>query len=220
MANRLAWNLDALVYDFFAGQVDQQLYQDILKALGPTDGMIVDDLGCGTGNLTRLFSGTTTVRAIDLSPVAIAKTYYRTGPNVYLCSMDFYNMPPSLRPSPAPHRIVASRSLYHPDLPRSIGLLASHLRDDGIAVVAHAVPNVSQYMFPRMNGTKSFSPRQAVKAAARLSRLVGVDYRFFEAEEFERAGRQHFDAVNVELGGFGTHYVVRLQKGNLLSHQH
>ena len=216
MANHIAWNLGALVYDFFVGRVDRQLYQDILKALGPTDGMIVDDIGCSTGNLARLFSPATRVRAIDLSPVAIARARSKVSENVELYQFNFYER----HWGPPPQRIVASRSLYHPDLSRSISLLADHLRDDGVAVVAHAVPDTSQYIFPQMNGTRSFSPRQAVKAAARLSRLVGVDYRFFEAEEFERAGRQHFDDVRVELGGFGTHYVVTLQKGHLPSPQH
>lgn len=210
MANALAWSLDALVYDAVSGRVDRQLYQNILTALGPTEGLLVDDFGCGTGNLTRLFPPSTRVRAIDISPVAIARTYYKVGDNVSLHQENFYEQ----LQDPRPDRIVASRSLYHPDLSRSIGMLAGHLGDNGIAVVAHAVPDVHQYLFQQWNGSRSFSPRQAVKAVARLTRLVGIDYRFFEAEEFEQAGRHYFDDVRVELGGFGTHYVVTLRKGN------
>lgn len=217
MTSSFAWDLDALVYDYFVGEVDKQLYANVLHTAGlaginkNVERMRIDDFGCGTGNLTRLLPALAEVRAIDISLTAIMCAYPKVSTGVRFHHADFYGQEVGVRNSDV---AIACRSLYHHDLSRSLGMLSRHLSDTGMAVVAHAMPDIGSYVFPQFNGTRSFSPRQAVKALSRMVKLVGVDYRFFEAQEFERAGRQHFNDVKVELGGFGTHYVVTLRKGS------
>ena len=217
MVSNIGWNIDALVYDLFSGKVDKQLYIEVLSALGTLEGLAVDEFGCGTGNLTRRLPETARVRAIDYSPIAIAKAKQKTNGHVSFFLMDFYQERPS---GYQPDKIVACRSLYHQDLSLSLGILSEHLGDGGEVVIAHPIENWREYVMPRLNGERNFDFFQFVKSFGRLTRHINVPYSLFSAAEFERIGKKHFDSVMVNLAGYDTHYLIQLRKVALSKKKH
>ena len=211
MVRNIGWNITSLAYDFFTGKVDLQVYEDVLSSLGPLDGVRIDEFGCGTGNLTRRFPETARVRAIDYSPVAIAKAMQKTNERVNFFSMNFYEEQPG---GESPDKIVACRSLYHPDLSRSLGILSNHLGESGEAVILHPIEDWKKYVMPKVNGRRRFDPIQLVKASARISNRLRFPYALFSREEFENVGMQHFDEVSVGMAAYDTHYLVQLRNGS------
>ena len=210
MRSNLGWNIDAIVYDLFTGKVDKKIYEEVLLTLGQLDELTVDEFGCGTGNLTRRFPETARVRAIDYSPIAVTKAKSKTNGNVRFFVMNFYEQQPN---GYKPDRIVACRSLYHSDLSRSLGIISEHLGDEGEVVVVHPSESWKKYITPNMNGRRNFDFVQFMKSIGRLANNFNVPYALFSADEFERAGRQHFDDVEVNSSAYDTHYLVQLRKG-------
>lgn len=211
MINNILWNIDALGYDVFTGKVDRQVYSDVLSVLGTLDGFTIDEFGCGTGNLTRRFPETARIRAIDYSPITINKAKQKTNENVTFFVMDFYQEQPT---GYQPDKIVACRCLYHNDLSSSLGMLSTHLGDKGEVVIAHPIENWSKYLMPRIGEKRHFDFVQLIKSIARFSNKTEFQYSLFTAEEFESAGKQHFDDVTVTSAGYDTHYLIQLRKGD------
>ena len=211
MMDNIAWNIDALVYDVLTGKVDRQVYSDVLSVLGTLDGSTIDEFGCGTGNLTRRFPKTARIRAIDYSPIAIDKAKQKTNGNVTFFVMDFYQEQPA---GYQPDKIVACRCLYHHDLSLSLGILSAHLGDKGEVVIAHPVEDWSKYLMPRIEEKRHFDLVQLLKSITRLTNKTEFQYSLFTAEEFESAGKQHFDDVTVTSAGYDTHYLIQLRKGD------
>lgn len=210
MVNNIGWNIDALVYDLFTGKVDRELYSNVIMALGTLDGITIDEFGCGTGNLTAKLPETARVRAIDYSPLAIAKAKQKTNGNVKFFSMDFYQEQPN---GYQPDKVLACRSLYHKDLSLSLGILSKHLGDKGEAVIAHPIENWKEYVMPKDNGNKKFDFIQFAKSIGRFANHMNVPYSLFTAEEFKRVGKQHFDDVAITSAGYDSHYLIQLRKG-------
>ena len=211
MINNIGWNIDALVYDVFTGKVDRQVYSDVLSALGILDGFTIDEFGCGTGNLTSRFPDTARIRAIDYSLIAIDKAKQKTNENVTFFAMDFYQEQPA---GYQPDKIVACRCLYHNDLSLSLGMLSTHLGNEGEVVIAHPVENWSKYIMPRTEEKRHFDLVQLIKSIARFTNKTEFQYSLFSAEEFENAGKQDFDDVTVTSAGYDTHYLIQLRKGD------
>ncbi|MCK5449413.1 class I SAM-dependent methyltransferase [Candidatus Pacearchaeota archaeon] len=209
MKTNVGWDIGSLVYDLFTGKVDEQLYLEVLLALGTLDGIKLDEFGCGTGNLTGRLPETTKIRAVDYSPIAIAKAKQKTSKNVGFFIMDFYQEQPN---GYKPDKIVACRSLYHSDLSLSLGILSRHLGDGGEAIIAHPTENWRKYVTPIVNGKREFNFVQFVKSNWRFANRMGVPYALFSADEFERVGKQHFDEVIINSAGYDTHYLVQLRK--------
>jgi len=210
MRTNIGWNFDALVYDLFTGKVDRQLYSDVLSALGAVDGTTIDEFGCGTGNLTRILLKTARIRAIDYSPIAIAKAKQKTNGDVNFFVMDFYQEQPK---GYKPDKIIACRSLYHKDLSLSLRILSTHLGNEGEVVIAHPIENWRKFIMPRVDGKRNFDVVQFVKSIGRFVNHMNVPYSLFTAEEFKRVGKQYFDDITITLAGYDTHYLIRLRKG-------
>ncbi len=208
------WNLNALVYDLFTGKVDEQLYRDVIAALGDLDGIKLDEFGCGTGNLTSKFPNTAKVRAIDYSPLAIKKAKQKTNENVVFFLMDFYQEQPT---EYQPDVIVACRSMFHSDLSKSLEILSNHLGDQGVAVIAHPSKNWREYITPKVNGRRKFDLIQFVKSIGRVANHFNFPYSLFSTEKFEKIGKQYFDEVKITSAGYNTHYLVVLKKEPILN---
>ncbi len=212
MKNTFGWNIDALVYDLFSGKVDKKLYEDVLSALGDLKETTIDEFGCGTGNLTQRLPRTARVRVIDYSPIAITKAKQKANKNTSFFVMNFYQEQPK---GYKPDKIVACRSLYHPDLSLSLRILSEHLGDNGELIIAHPVDSWRKYITPKINGKRSFNFIQVVKSIGRIANNLNVPYSLFSADEFEKIGRQHFDEVVIGSAGYDTHYLIQLRKGTL-----
>ena len=210
MPGDIGWNVNNLFFDYVLGEVDRQVYMEVIAALGDLDGKTIDEFGCGTGELTRLLSQTAEVRAIDYKKRALETTRKKTGLNVDLFLMNFYFQRPD---SYKPDKVVACRSIYHPDLDLSLGILSKHLGDGGLAVVAHPVPYWLEYVTPNGNGKGVIDFKLMIKSISRpASRLGLLDYSLFTREQFLEVGQRHFNEVNCQRCGYGTHYLVMLRK--------
>lgn len=209
--DKFFWNLNGIVYDWLMSEVHTKLYKDILRGLGNLDGVRIDDIGCGTGELIKRMPETAIIRGIDYSQKAIAKAQKKcSSQNVKFYTMDFYSeLPQDYKPD----RVVACRSLYHPDLSLGLRILSEHLGDSGLAVIAHPKPNLKEYMKPQNGSSNKVNLIQIVKSSGRLfSRIFGYNYTLHSVQDFEKVGKQYFNSVKCSDAGDGTHNLVRLEK--------
>jgi len=209
MVSNFGWNSIAKIYDFVAGEIDEQLYGEVIRSLGNLDNLLLDEFGCGTGNLTIKFPKTVKVRAIDYSPNAIEIARKKTKDNITFYVMDFYRK----RLEGRADKIVACRSMYNPDLSRSMEILSNQVNDGGLVIIAHPRENLRRYLFPRIKRKKTLSVNHLVKSMNRVMNNMNlIDYSLFHAEKFKEIGRRHFNEVDVKLAGYETHYIVSLIK--------
>lgn len=210
---KLVWEINAILYNLFMSDVHKHLYNDVLKALGPLENIKIDDIGCGTGKLIKFMPKTAIIRGIDYSKQAIirAKNECKGHPKVTFLIKDFYS---EIIDGYKPDKVVACRSLYYNDLSLSLSVLSAHLGEEGLAVVAHPKPDWKEYVGNNKLPIKN-KLVQIIKSIGRVSsKILGYPYNLFQLEEFDRCGRQHFDSVECGEAGLGTHYIIRLEKGN------
>lgn len=156
--NKFFWNLNAFFYDLLMGEVHNKIYRDILHELGNLEGVRIDDIGCGTGELISMMPDTAIVRGVDISNLAIKKAKRKcTNPNAIFFNMDFYSELPL---EYSPDKIVACRSLYRENLSLGLRLLSEHLGESGLAIIVHPKPNWKEYV---LKGN-SYNPTQVIKS--------------------------------------------------------
>jgi SAM-dependent methyltransferase len=203
------WDVSALYYRFLDNEAQRVMFEEIIEELELElelePELKLDDLGCGIGSLLQLVPEGVQIRGIDQSQKAIEQAQ-GVRPDSKFIHADFYEGLPN---GYKPDRIVASRSLYHPDLNLSLGLVSSHLADSGIAIVTLPVPDIMKYIMPQ----GKIDLVHLLKATGRIhSKFLDYDYALFAAEELEEAGKQHFANVSVQEAGLGTHYLMKLEK--------
>ncbi len=197
------------LYDRFLCEVDKKLYSDVVRVVQDSKHDSIDELGSGSGQLTRRLPTTSKIRALDFSEKAIEKAKKLAGENVEFIQTDFYKEIPNTYDSDI---TIACRSLYHPDLNVSLDMLAEHT-GQGLAIVAHPKPSLWDYALPQINGSRQLNLIQLIKGmSGRISNRIGHSYNLFDAEEFEKIGKQSFNQVHVENCAYGTHNLVLLQQ--------
>lgn len=205
-SDKFWWNINAFYYDRLISDAINALYFDVLDALGPLEGVKIDDIGCGTAELIARMPKSAIVRGIDHSPKAIALSR-KKAPHAKFYEMNFYKRLPG---GYKPEKIVACRSLYDEDLDKSIKLIAKHLSPNGVAVIAHPKKSIRSY-------SKSYSLKgKAIHALKIMPRIIHktlrYNYALFTPEEFKMVCKKYFHDVKLESGGKGTHDIIILKK--------
>ncbi len=83
--------------------------------------------------MTARLSKSADIRAIDYSPNAIRIAKQKTNGKVKFYLMDFYKKQPEGKAD----KVVACRSMYHPNLLRGLEILSEHTAEGGLAIIAH-----------------------------------------------------------------------------------
>jgi len=210
-----AWDFNSIVNDFLQrGVVYETLFSDIVTSLELEAGMTLDDLGTGTGQVIERLPSDILVRGIDLSDIGVkrAREKFHDRKNVSFHMLNFYTELERLREDYKPDRITACKSLYSAELGRSLDIVVEHLADKGRAIIVHPKPNIVEYFFPKVQGHRTFSWRQIIKASGRLTHPFDEHYHLFDGNEFQKEGEKRFPNVQVGETGKGTHYFVVLNK--------
>lgn len=207
--NNIWWELNTFIYGHLMTDIHNKLYEEVITALGNLDNVRVDDFGCGTGELIKRMNKKAIIGGIDISRKAIEITRRIAKPNTKLYVMDFYSeLPDTYKPD----KIVACRSLYHPDLKLSLRMVAEHLSDNGSAIIVHPKKEWRDFINPDTKSIKSKLVQIVKSFPRKFSKYLGFQYNLFSPEEFKKYGEQFFNHVQCEDTGYGTHNLIILNK--------